>query len=85
MALAEDVSAPRADAFTAGGRFYDPRRLSAGSACASRPALKRPLPPHHGQVTRCDSPPRVEITMPVPLHGVQVERAPSSLRSSFTP
>src|SRR3954447_24980340 len=31
--------------------------------------MKRPVPSHHGHVTRCGDPPRFEITCPVPRHG----------------
>ena len=35
-------------------------------------ASKRPVPSHHGQRTRCGSPPRPEISSPVPRQAVQV-------------
>jgi hypothetical protein len=51
---------------------------SAGEACASRPGENCPLPPHHGHVTVCGSPPRAEMTAPRPSHGVQMLRVESA-------
>ena len=57
------------------------RRFSFGSsagwpsragAWASRAGSKRPVPSHHGQRTRCGSPPRPEISSPLPRQAVQV-------------
>ena len=45
---------------------------SRAGAWASRAASKRPVPSHHGQRTRCGSPPRPEISSPVPRQAVQV-------------
>ena len=47
------------------------RRRSCGRPGRRGPAMRRPLPSHHGHVTGFGSPPRPEITRPVPRQGVQ--------------
>jgi hypothetical protein len=59
---------------------YPGPAASAGPVCcASRPGWNLPLPPHHGQVTSCGSPPSPETSFPVPRHGLQTLRASSGV------
>src|ERR1700688_2574882 len=40
------------------------------AACASVPGKRRPPPAHHGQTTVLGSPPRFEITLPLPRQAI---------------
>ena len=78
--LSSVPSGPQRHTHLCGGRFgYAPEASAGPDCCASRPAWKSPVPPHHGHVTSCGSPPRPEVNLPVPRHGVQVARASSEV------